>query len=130
MGESKIPFTIVDIVQFLQTVRRGGTNLLFLKSVIFSEMASCKVLSQMRLFIGPNQIFKRMKENGGRGGALKCRHFMGHYCSFWVCVYCVALLFHTNFVQRIIKSSGYDTYIPPGLLSIKVLVIWIHHFFY
>ena len=42
---------------------------------------------------------------------------------------CVALLFHTNFVQRIIKSSGYDTYIPPGLLSIKVLVIWIHHFF-
>ena len=83
MGESKIPFIIVDIVLFLQTVRRGGTNLLFLKSVIFSEMASCKVLSQMRLFIGPNQIFKRMKENGG--GALKCRHFMGHYCSFWVC---------------------------------------------
>ena len=92
MGESKIPFTIVDIVQFLQTVRRGGTNLLFLKSVIFSEMASCKVLSQMRLFIGPNQIFKRMKENEGREGtgrergALKCRHFMGHYCSFWMCV--------------------------------------------
>ena len=87
MGESKIPFIIVDIVLFLQTVRRGGTNLLFLKSVIFSEMASCKVLSQMRLFIGPNQIFKRMKENGGgKRGALKCRHFMGHYCSFWVCV--------------------------------------------
>ena len=68
MGESKIPFTIVDIVLFLQTVRRGGTNLLFLKSVIFSEMASCKVLSQMRLFIGPNQIFKRMKENEGKEG--------------------------------------------------------------
>ena len=90
MGESKIPFTIVDIVQFLQTVRRGGTNLLFLKSVIFSEMASCKVLSQMRLFIGPNQIFKRMKENGGRGGGgFKMQTFHGSLLFFLgVCVLC------------------------------------------
>ena len=92
MGESKIPFTIIDIVLFLQTVRRGGTNLLFLKSVIFSEMASCKVLSQMRLFIGPNQIFKRMKENGGERGGFKMQTFHGSPLFFLgVCVCSIAV---------------------------------------
>ena len=43
----------------------------------------------MPLIVGENvKMFCRGKLTGaGRrgGGALKCRHFMGHYCSFWVC---------------------------------------------